>query len=596
MKFVEFKKVSIENFLSIGRDPVVIEFEQGMNIITGVNVDMMDRRNGCGKSAVAESLYFAIFGSTLREISKKDLIVNNVTNGTCIVELCFNIHQNGVVKHYKVTRSLNPGKCFLYEDDADITRDSISNTTQYLCELIDASPSIFQNCIIMTLNQTVPFMAQKEVEKRKFIESIFSLQVFSKMLTCVRDEYSELKKQYEMELFRCNEVQSSISNLEKQQQGILIDRQQKLQSLLDRKNNSDAKKQTLQEKLNSFVSVDVAALQANITTLEQHREKNQTTIDRLVKKIAVADTQVVNLESKLKQIGTDQNKCPVCLKSVDQHDKELIAAEKAEIKKQIEELKTGAKADKEALKKQKDNREQSKEFINKLSAKINQQNIADKEKQGIQKEIDNLDQWGATVDEDIKHFDNNRTNLDEPIEEGKVKHASIVVRTKNILASVNMLDTAKTIVSDEGVKAYITRKILQALNAKIQFYLKKIGFNCVCKFNEYFEEEILNAKGRICSYFNFSGAERRSIDLACLFAFTDIRRTQGNVAYNIVFYDELLDSSLDDTGVKLVCNIITERAKQHNECAYIITHRKDSIKDAKTIFLQKENGITKRVD
>ena len=52
----------------------------------------------------------------------------------------------------------------------------------------------------------------------------------------------------------------------------------------------------------------------------------------------------------------------------------------------------------------------------------------------------------------------------------------------------------KTIVSEEGVKSYITKKILQILNSKIQFYLQKIGFNCVCKFNEYFEETIIDDK------------------------------------------------------------------------------------------------------
>jgi hypothetical protein len=57
--------------------------------------------------------------------------------------------------------------------------------------------------------------------------------------------------------------------------------------------------------------------------------------------------------------------------------------------------------------------------------------------------------------------------------------------------------------------------------------------NCICRFNEYFEETILNEKGEICSYFNFSGGERKRIDLAMLFTFIDIRRLQSNVSVNI---------------------------------------------------------------
>ena len=107
----------------------------------------------------------------------------------------------------------------------------------------------------------------------------------------------------------------------------------------------------------------------------------------------------------------------------------------------------------------------------------------------------------------------------------------------------------------------------------------------------------------MCSYFNFSGAERKNIDLACLFAFMDIRRLQGNVSYNISIYDELLDSSLDERGVDLVLNILRERVEKYDECVMIISHRKESTKigshyknPGDVIFLEKENGITRRVE
>ena len=66
MKYVNFKNVSIKNFLSVGEQPVDVQFNTGLNIITGHNKDKLDRRNGVGKSTVADSIYFAIFGTTLR--------------------------------------------------------------------------------------------------------------------------------------------------------------------------------------------------------------------------------------------------------------------------------------------------------------------------------------------------------------------------------------------------------------------------------------------------------------------------------------------------------------------------------------------------
>ena len=122
--------------------------------------------------------------------------------------------------------------------------------------------------------------------------------------------------------------------------------------------------------------------------------------------------------------------------------------------------------------------------------------------------------------------------------------------------------------------------------------------NCICRFNEYFEEEIVNEIGENCSYFNFSGAERKNIDLAILFTFMDMRRLQGDIAYNIVMFDELLDSSLDEKGVELVLNIIKERIETYSESIYIISHRKESVKAATgdVVVLEKKNGITTRVD
>ena len=56
-------------------------------------------------------------------------------------------------------------------------------------------------------------------------------------------------------------------------------------------------------------------------------------------------------------------------------------------------------------------------------------------------------------------------------------------------------------------------------------------------------------------------------------------------------------SSLDERGVELVLDILRERVEKHNECIFVISHRKESTKAATgdIIQLEKENGITRRV-
>ena len=193
--------------------------------------------------------------------------------------------------------------------------------------------------------------------------------------------------------------------------------------------------------------------------------------------------------------------------------------------------------------------------------------------------------------DDIKLLDKQDTSLDSIISEYETRLKETQKSIKHIKEQMNRLDIIKFVVSEEGVKSYIVKKILQLFNAKLAHYLKKMDSNCICVFNEYFEEEIINEKGKPCSYFNFSGAERKNIDLACLFAFMDIRRLQGDVAFNFSIYDELFDSSLDERGVELVIEILKENIEKYNESVMVISHRKESTKLAtgEIIFLQKSS-------
>jgi len=189
MKKIIFKTLSIKNFLSVGDKPVKINFKPGLHGITGINRDQIDRRNGVGKSTVPDAVYFALFGTTIREL-KKEFIINNITGKTCEVSLTFSVVKGKEVENYEVVRSLEPSRCLLYQNDRDITRDSIVNTTEYISQLIQCTPEVFQNCVIMTVNNTVPFMAKKKAEKEahKVFEERARLELERSAFTLIEDQ------------------------------------------------------------------------------------------------------------------------------------------------------------------------------------------------------------------------------------------------------------------------------------------------------------------------------------------------------------------------------------------------------------------------
>ena len=105
MRNIKFKKLSGQNFLSIGNDTVEIDFQKGLNLITGVNLDNPERKNGTGKSVVVDLYFYALFGTTIRDI-KKEFVINNTTKGSGDIQLTFDVEtEQGICRRWESFRS-----------------------------------------------------------------------------------------------------------------------------------------------------------------------------------------------------------------------------------------------------------------------------------------------------------------------------------------------------------------------------------------------------------------------------------------------------------------------------------------------------------
>ena len=597
MKQVIFKKLTLQNFLSIGADPVEIDFTTGLHIITGSNLDKPDRKNAIGKTTIVNGFYWSIFGNTIEGL-KKDLIINNVVGGTAEAVLTFDVITSADSKSYKVVRRLNPSLLTLSCDGVDKTRDSIANTNELICEILSATPQLFQNCVVMTINNTIPFMAKSKTEKRKFIEDIFSLEVFSQMVQSVRSEYSELNKQYEVERSRFNEVNITLGKISQQRDNAIEQKKQKLNLYLKRQEENSVLLDSYNKELKDLIVTNIKELENKKVALESGNQKTTQQINQLIDEIATHKSNRNHETSILNNIGTDKDLCPKCLKPITSHDIEHIEKEKKEMVRKI------SKIDKEVEKlelKKVDTQDKKSKItlaIQQLNKKITDNHVNQQKEKNLKDKIAQILEWQNTLVGDIEECKDEKTDFDKTIDETLQRLKTFEDKCIEIKKGLNKLEVAKFILSDEGVKSYIVKILLDQLNSRLLYYLNKLDSNCICFFDEFFEEEILNERKRVCSYFNFSGAEKKAIDIACMFAFSDIKRTQGGVKYNVTFYDELFDTSFDEKGIELVVNVLKERVEKYNEGCYIVSHRKESVKNAtgEIIYLIKENDITRRVD
>lgn len=598
MKKVNFTKITIQNFLSVGEEPVVVEFRKGLHVLTGNNKDKPDRQNAVGKSTVADSIYFAIFGETLREI-KKELISNNITGGKTQVELEFEVDSPKGNNKFHVIRTLSPTKVSIFKDGVDKTRDSIANTTKYICDVLSASPAIFQNCVIMTVNNTVPFMAKNKIEKRKFIEDIFGMEIFSKMISVLRQEYNDIKREYDINFSKLNDITNALNKYNNQRDILIEKKEAKKQLYLNRQLSNTKELEELTEELSSDISdINIKDVQVIIEKLEQKIIDNDASITKLVGESSNKKTTLVHKKDIYKKIGTDADNCPVCLRSIQEHDKSYIEKEKNSLKQEIIDIAHEIESINNQIHEAEAHRVKLKKAIQDKNKLINEISLKIQKNENTLKRIEQLNKWQDELKVDLEAVSDTKTEFDELIVSTEANLEQINESVQTIGKKISALDIVRFVISEEGVKSYIVNKLLELLNSKLYYYLKKLDSNSVCIFDEYFEEQIVNDKNKICSYFNFSGAERKSIDLACLFAFSDIRRMQGGVSYNIAIYDELFDSSFDEKGIDLITDVLRERVDTLNECSIVISHRKESIKavTGDVIFLEKENGITRRVD
>ena len=594
MRFISFKTLQGKNFLSFGDSSVHINLQPGVNAIIGTNYDKEDSKNGAGKSSVTELLYYSLYGTTLREISK-DHIQNSLTKKRSEVSLEFDVTSNNTTDTYKIVRMLNPTKCILLKNEKDVTRSTLVKTNALIQEIIHTPATVFQNSVIMSVNTALPFMALPKTDKRKFIESVLGLEVFTQMVLKARDDYSIAKKDYEITYTKFEQTQNELTFNQSQFDNYENLKAERFNKLNEKKKTLNLDIQKLETKIVNSKTLTaendkekIKQFEVQLIALEENKIKFQS-------KINVIQAESNSLNKQITQLQTNKDQCPTCSREYSEehteHVSKLIATHKLDINKFAQaEIKI-----KNAL------LEVEKQISSiKSSKKICQENIDE-----INQTINN----NKTYELSINHLKSNLNDVEEEIkiankeQNNELKGKILTLKTSlddfkqkvdKLNNELNVLETVKFVISEEGIKSFIVKKILKVLNSRLAFYLKKLEANCLCQFNEFFDEEIIDESSQPKSYFNFSGGERKRIDLACLFAFADIRRLQGDVNFSTVFYDELLDSSLDDKGVSLTLKVLRERFNENNESCYIITHRGPEVttKAEHTIHVIKRNGIS----
>jgi len=589
---LKFKSLSVENFLSIGKDPIEVSFIEGLSIITGTNKDKDDRSNGTGKSSSMEALYFGITGKTLRGLNKADIVNKKTKKGTKVT-----VEFSKGPTEYKIVRGIKPSILTVYVNGKDVSRDSISNTQSEIDNVIGINEDVIKNSVIMGINQTIPFMAQTKVEKRKFIEGIFDMTMFSDMLKMCRKDYNEIAKELTALTSQTEEKERNFDTYKEQESKFEESKKSRLSDVSERIGELDTGLSKLLEEYSEVdLSDDKTVCEDSIKDCRLKSEKFRDKKTEIVTVNNRFSSEISAIPSKIEE-AKKATTCPKCNRPYDDHDEDHLRDRIRELEEQVPKYMAKIAKNEAAITKIQtgidkfNDQIKSKELsLREIQAKIMENKVLATRIEDYKRDIDQLNK-------DKQKIEDEKNELSDIVKkiEGEIGENRKNIGIKE--TDVQVLDQIKFILGENGVKSFIINKMLDIFNNRINVYLDKLNANCVLKFDEFFEEKIINDKNHECSYFNFSSGERRNIDIAIMFAFMDIQKLQGKFDCNIMVFDELIDGSLDEEGVGFVLDILLDKCKVDGRCVYLITHRKEAAQYATgdLIQIEKQNGISRRV-
>lgn len=599
MKKVIFKKLSIKNFLSIGNEPLEINFQEGLNVITGFNRDEDDIKNGCGKSTILDAFYFALFGNTMRELSKLSFIVNRKNGKHCEVVLEADIEDNHFgTDTYLIERKLAPQSLKLWKNGTDITKSTTAETSKFIEEVFSAEKDIFQNCILMRANNTVPFMAKKKQEKKNFIETIFNLNIFSLMSRLLKEDIREIKGQYSLEKNTMTLHESNIADYKKQLQTLLDTQAQNQLSKEAEINELKEKISAETKKLNSIkVEIDAAIKDSpgDITATNERLKVVNVNLQKLQEMKFKLEYDEKNIKKNIQELQNENTVCPTCGQEYTEEHKCNIEQKKTEL---INKLQVIARQLKLIYTKVNEENAKKDEYDAEIS-KINANNV---EIRFLRNKISECERILAVYrDQIIKKQEKQEVsginNFETLIKNTETALENVKKTVDSLEKELGKMNICEHILGEYGVRAYIVNKLLDMFNNRIMYYLSAIKSTFNFRFNEYFEEEIKDSNGIICLYNNCSGAEMKKIDLAISFAINDMLSLQKQISYNVIFFDEILDSSVDDKSLNIILNFISEHTQKEHKAVYIISHKSGAqipyVNEVVTV--EKVNGFTKRI-
>lgn len=546
-----FKKVKYKNFQSIGNAAITIDLDRSPTTCIGGH-------NGAGKSSLLEAISYGLFGKSLKKVTLSQLI-NTINKKNMVVEIEF--EKNG--KSYKVVRGQKPAVFEFWIDGELQDQSAASKDYQAKVEyVLGMDFKLFTQIVVLNKEKYVPFMELGAADRRKVVEDILDISVFSVMSDLLKKVTSNLSTEIE-------DLKYERERLDERMRG-----QQRL--IDEAASNVDGQVAALNVTISSLgdkiegLETDCRSYDDELATLKDITKKvnDASKTKREFEDVAVKFEYNIRELQKSAKFFEDHDVCPTCAQTIDDNTK---AQKHTECNDKVSGIKSSAAS--------------MVEHYQKAVSELNALVTAQQREQTLRQEVRQLESEMQRIRGEIR---SNVEAVKRLSAESKVdEYVAELTKTKEthqlMTDSLNGLKLTqeaqakcKELLKDDGIKASIVRDYIEFINNRLNEYLGAMDFHLNLSINEKFEDKInaINREG--FTYDNLSTGQKCRVNLALWLALLEVASIKNSVVTNILFLDEILEP-IDREGVGMFMKLVREKLPHKN--TFVVTQRFEEFKD-----------------
>lgn len=569
--------------MSVGNATQGVDFDRNdLTLVLGENLDLggddSGARNGTGKTTIINALSYALYGTALTNI-KKDNLINKTNSKAMLVTIDFEC--NGV--QYRIERGRKPNVLKFYIDDQELeSKDDNSQgdsreTQAEIERLLNMSHDMFKHIVALN-TYTEPFLSLKANEQRAIIEQLLGITLLSEKADTLKELGKATKDAISQEEFRIKAVGDANKRIQDQ-----------IDALIRRENLWTSKKSEdvagLQSAYDQLAELDIEAelvahkLKAEYSTWLTRSKELKNWIKQCEQEEARENKQIDKLKSEIESLKN--HTCHSCGQAFHDDKQEALLEGKT---KALQEAALQALATNTQLLEHTDALKELGTFETPPETFYSEESDAFEHRSSMSSVLSQI----TTKQTEVNPYT-------DQIEEMKEKALEVV--TYDLMNELTRIKEHQDFLlklltnKDSFIRKKIIDQNLSHLNARLSYYLDKIGLPHTVKFLNDLSVSI-EEYGRELDFDNLSRGERNRLILSLSWAFRDVWESLYQ-PINLLFIDELVDSGMDSSGVENSLAILKKMSRESARSVWLVSHKDELAGRVSNILtVVKENGFT----